>query len=335
MKGVLSSVLRCPLCRAELRIDGAEARCQSHSFPVESGIPRLLPPDLMAVKEGEAASDLRARTYRSFGSEWEWFAEQLSAYEENFRWYFEPLKGLSLEGQVVLDAGCGMGRHTHHLLGRGAHVLAIDASSAIDVAARQNQHPSALFVQGDVLRLPVASDSFDIVCCLGVLHHVQDTEGGLRELVRVVKPGGWVLVYVYHDPGEQGAIRSVLLSFVTAARAITTRMPLGLLRRLCWLFAGLLHLGYILPVKLLSRIPGLRPRLGSLPLGQYRDYPFRVLWNDQFDRFSAPLEKRFRKDAVFSLLEGAGLSSACVLGGWGWRAAGQKTRGPSGSDHHT
>ncbi len=122
-------------------VDAERAGCGRHSFPVENGIPRLLPGDLMRVRDGIADKSLRARTYASFGFEWQRFSSNLSSYRDNFEWYREPLGGVSLAGLSVLDAGCGMGRHTHHFLGKGARVVAVDASAAIDVAARNN--PSA------------------------------------------------------------------------------------------------------------------------------------------------------------------------------------------------
>ncbi len=282
----------------------------------------------MRVRDGApAVEDLRARTYRSFGFEWSSFAAQLPEYQENFRWYLEPLGELSLEESVVLDAGCGMGRHTHWLLARGARVLALDASPAVDVAHANNASERAVFLQADVLQIPLDSDTCDLACCLGVLHHLEDPERAMRELVRIVRPGGRVLIYVYHDVRETSATRQRLLWLVTQARKVTTRMPLPLLRAVTLAFAALLWVGYVLPGKLLSSLPALRPRLAALPLGQYFDYPFRVLWNDQFDRFSAPLERRYRRQEVGALLAAAGLEEVRVLGGYGWRAAGRKPVG--------
>ena len=316
--------LRCPECGDALRGDDTQLRCRLHVFPVEDGIPRLLPPDLMLVRRGKGRDGLRERTYRSFGFEWQSFSDHLPSFRENFRWYLEPLPEARLEGAAVLDAGCGMGRHTRHFLEARAHVLALDASVAVDVAARNNPDGDALFVQGDLLHLPVAPEAFDLVCCLGVLHHLEDTVGGLARLVRAVRRGGWILVYLYHDPGEQAAWKGALLSLVTAARRVTTRLPMRPLRLLTWLLAAGLWAAYVGPATLLARSKHLSVPLRALPLGQYVDYPFRVLWNDQFDRFSAPLEKRFRRAEVDALMAGAGLEDVRILGGYGWRAAGRR-----------
>jgi SAM-dependent methyltransferase len=321
--GTLISLLRCPVCSGPVQISGDLASCGSHRFPVRAHIPRLLPADLMDVFEGSGDGSLRARTYRSFGFEWTSFSRQLEAYADNFRWYVEPLGDVDLAGRRVLDAGCGMGRHTHHLLKAGAEVVALDASPAVEAAAANCASGQALFVQADLLRLPLPPASFDVVICLGVLHHLEDTLGGLRALVAAARPGGRVLIFVYHDGGAS-PLRHALLAAVGAARRITTRLPFSLLRVLTLGLAGMLWLFWVGPLRLMSRRRAWQTGLAGLPLGQYVQYPFRVLWNDQFDRFSAPLEKRYSKAQVEALMASAGLIDLVVLPGYGWRAAGRR-----------
>ena len=296
--------------------------CGSHTFPVVGGIPRLLPGDLMRLFAGAGVGDLRARTYRSFGFEWSAFRQQLESYERNFRWYTEPLAGMRVAGLRVLDAGCGMGRHTYHFLKAGARVMALDASPAVEVAAANGAGHEAVFVQADLLKLPVAPGSFDLVCCLGVLHHIEDTLGGLRSLVSAARPGGRVLVFLYHDGGAS-RLRRELLRLVAVSRRVTTRLPLPVLRVLTLGLSLGLWGAWVAPLKLAART-GSRARVSDLPLGQYVDYPFRVLWNDQFDRFSAPLEKRYSRADVEGLMAAAGLVEVQVLPGYGWRAVGTR-----------
>jgi hypothetical protein len=61
-----------------------------------------------------------------------------------------------------------------------------------------------------------------------------------------------------------------------------------------------------------------------LPMRQYADYPFGVCVNDQFDRFSAPVENRYTRAEVLDWLERAGLEGATVLPNWGWLGTGRK-----------
>jgi SAM-dependent methyltransferase len=137
---------------------------------------------------------------------------------------------------------------------------------------------------------------------LGVLHHLQDTGSALSGLVRLVRPGGRLRVYLYWQPGGW---RENVLALVSLFRRVTTRLPFGVLRALCWILSVGLWTGVIVPYRILRRL-GIRG-VAALPLFQYTMYPFVILYNDQFDRFSAPLEKRYHLEEDRDLLEAAGL----------------------------
>jgi len=104
-------------------------------------------------------------------------------------------------GLVVLDVGCGGGRHTFAALKAGAHVVALDAERAeLDTVAgmvaamRAADEVTAGVRQGgvaaDATRLPFADGSFDRVIASEVLEHIRDDETALAEFARVLRPGG-------------------------------------------------------------------------------------------------------------------------------------------------
>jgi ubiquinone/menaquinone biosynthesis C-methylase UbiE len=103
-------------------------------------------------------------------------------------------------GMRVLDAGCGPGAHLHLFAERvapGGSVAGLDADAErVELAGELNRalvESGALTVQqGDITSLPFADDAFDLAWCALVLHHVEAPAAGLRELVRVVRPGGMV-----------------------------------------------------------------------------------------------------------------------------------------------
>ncbi|QIL88915.1 methyltransferase domain-containing protein [Microbulbifer sp. SH-1] len=134
-------------------------------------------------------------------------------------------------GQRVLDLGCGEGRHAIHLLITDAvDIFAVDLSqrdirTACDKAqpfmAAGNVSGRVQFVVSDALRLPFSDDFFDVVICSEVLEHIEDYEGVLNEITRVLKPAGifaatvpaffpewvcWKLSDAYHQV-EGGHIR--------------------------------------------------------------------------------------------------------------------------------
>jgi ubiquinone/menaquinone biosynthesis C-methylase UbiE len=103
-------------------------------------------------------------------------------------------------GLDVLDAGTGTGRHALRLAARGARVTAIDFSDEMLAKARAKHGADRVrFENHDVTRLlPYADASFDRVLSALVLEHVPDVAAFLRDLGRVTRPDGWIVVTAMH-----------------------------------------------------------------------------------------------------------------------------------------
>ncbi|MEO7428797.1 MAG: class I SAM-dependent methyltransferase [Acidimicrobiales bacterium] len=136
------------------------------------------------------------------------------------------------EGDLLLDMGCGAGRHAFESYRRGARVVAFDYSAAelkdvgglfaaMHEAGEAGTEPGALAAttNGDALRLPFPDDTFDRIIASEVLEHVTDDQVALEEIFRVLKPGGtlaatvpswlpeqvcWALSNEYHSPFVEG-----------------------------------------------------------------------------------------------------------------------------------
>jgi SAM-dependent methyltransferase len=106
-------------------------------------------------------------------------------------------------GELVLEVGCGVGIDGSRFLEGGARYVGVDQS---DVAVRTARRSFDLLglkgavVQGSATALPVASATADFVYSNGVLHHIPDTTAAVREIHRVLRPGGRCLVMLYHRP---------------------------------------------------------------------------------------------------------------------------------------
>lgn len=102
-------------------------------------------------------------------------------------------------GMRILDAGCGTAFHAIRLAQMGLRVDGIDYSQfaidqALDAVEASGVRDRVSLRQGDITSLDIADDSYDAVLCLGVLMHVPDIDAAIRELSRVLKPGGVLLL---------------------------------------------------------------------------------------------------------------------------------------------
>ena len=149
-------------------------------------------------------------------------------------------------GDSILDLGCGFGRHAFEAARRGANVVALDAgrdevegvaatfAAMLEAGELETRDLHTAAVQGDALHLPFPDGVFDRVICSEVLEHIPDDLGAMRELARVLRPGGtmaitvprygpevinWALSDAYHNvPGGHIRIyrRSVLSGRLTS-----------------------------------------------------------------------------------------------------------------------
>ncbi len=109
-------------------------------------------------------------------------------------------------GDRVLDAGCGAGRHVCEAFRiKGVDVVGIDlnwedlcktATTLYLMHMQDGGQERCLISRADVARLPFKDGAFDAVICSEVLEHIQDNRKAVRELIRVLKPGGELVISV-------------------------------------------------------------------------------------------------------------------------------------------
>ncbi len=104
-----------------------------------------------------------------------------------------------VDGKDVLDIGCGAGPLAERLVDRGARVSGFDVSARMIALARRRLDGGADLRVADLAdRLPYDDDSFDVACASLVLHYLEDWIEPLREIRRVLRPGGRLVASVNH-----------------------------------------------------------------------------------------------------------------------------------------
>ena len=133
-------------------------------------------------------------------------------------------------GGVALDVACGSGRLTAELArlaGPNGRVVGLDFSPKMLEVARRD-HPAIEFLEGDALALPFGDGSFDASTIAFGLRNLADPVLGLREMRRVVKPGGRSVVLEFVRPPENmvgGAYRLYLRTLLPAIGGTLSGQP--------------------------------------------------------------------------------------------------------------
>lgn len=102
-------------------------------------------------------------------------------------------------GVRVLDLAAGTGTSAAAYAARGADVVACDFSQGM-LKEGKRRHPEITFVAGDAMELPFADDEFDVATVSYGLRNVQDPDKALREMLRVTKPGGRLVIAEFSRP---------------------------------------------------------------------------------------------------------------------------------------
>lgn len=248
-------------------------------------------------------------TVKSFGDEWSRFdqsaiegAEASRIFDE----YFSVFPWNELPNNASgFDMGCGSGRWARLMAPKVGHLHCIDPSSALDVAKRNlADQANVSFHQASVDDGILPANSQDFGYSLGVLHHIPDTGAALRSCVDMLKPGAPFLVYLYYAFDNRPLAFKLAWRFSDLLRRGIHRLP----ARLKHLVTDTLAVLVYWP---LAKISMLGERLGfdvsNVPLSYYRHHSFYTMRTDSRDRFGTPLEQRFNRSQIESMMQAAGL----------------------------
>jgi SAM-dependent methyltransferase len=215
MKERLLDLLACPSCGGDIllayaskyldkEIIEAVLNCKKcdREYKVERGIPRFAPLDKIEQDKAETAEN--------FGWQWAHFTQEDRLYAKQFLGWLQPVKPEFFEGEIVLEAGCGKGRHTTLAANWGAkEIIGIDLSAAVETAYQATKHlPNAHIVQADIYKLPFKR-AFDYAFSVGVLHHTPEPKKAFVSMASKVKKGGALSAWIYGEENNEWIINFV------------------------------------------------------------------------------------------------------------------------------
>lgn len=233
MKEIHLKLFACPECHSEIILAAGEKEpdgrikegslqciaCQ-HRYEVKNYIPRFVPQENYC---------------RGFGLEWSRHARtQYDSYTgvnlSETRFFQETKWDRNLQGETILEVGCGSGRFTEQAARTGAMVISVDLSRAVEVNYALNGHkPNVLIAQADIYKLPFPYHFFDKIFCFGVLQHTPDVGQSFRSLTAYLKPGASLAVDVY----KKYSLLKRLLVTKYWVRPFTSKIDPELLYRWC------------------------------------------------------------------------------------------------------
>ena len=261
-----------------------------------------------------------------FGDEWSRFDQaDLSEKElaEMFENYFNIFPWEKLPANAVgFDLGCGSGRWAKLVAPRVGKLYLIDPSDALEIAKRNLQNAdNCEFFRASVEAIPLKDESCDFGYSLGVLHHIPDTQAGLRACVSKLKSGAPFLLYLYYRFDNRPAWFRAVWKMSDVVRRGVSRMPHGLRYGASQILAATIYFPLARASKVLEK---LGMKVEKIPLSQYRNNSFYKMRTDALDRFGTSLEKRFTKSEMSEMMENCGLENITFSETSFWTAIGYK-----------
>lgn len=273
-------------------------------------------------------SNIDIKTVAGFGDQWTRFSQESVPEAELrrlFNEYFEVFPWENLPANATgFDLGSGSGRWARFVAERVGKLHCIDANAdALEVARRNLRGAvNCEFHHASVDQIPLPDNSVDFGYSLGVLHHVPNTQNGITDCVRKLKPGAPFLLYLYYRFDNRRVWFQMLWRVSDVVRQVVSRMPNALRYSLSQVIAAFVYWPL---ARLALALEKIDVSVQHLPLSHYKNLSFYSMRTDALDRFGTRLEQRFTKKEIQAMMENAGLENIRFRNGPPyWCAAGIK-----------
>ena len=274
-----------------------------------------------------SGSNIDEKVVEEFGEEWlkfhEFSDEMIS---KSVGEYFDIINDTIInKNTYALDIGCGSGRWTKVMAPRAGFIEAVDPSNAIIAADRLLRDiDNVRLTKASINTLPFEDETFDFAMCVGVLHHIPNTQQAMIDCVKKVKRGGYFYTYLYHDISHKGFLTRTAFAISDNLRKVISRMPAGVKKFTCDIIASVVYLPLVSASRFFSRI-GMKSLAKKIPLADYSNKAFFVMRNDALDRFGTRLEQRFTRKQVEEMMRASGLDEIVISDGTPyWHGVGKR-----------
>ena len=248
---------------------------------------------------------LEEKVIKDFGNEWNEFNQsglKTEELESNFLQYFNifPLNELDLS-KTGFDLGCGSGRWAKLIAPKVKTLNCIDPSlKALEVAKLNLQNFNNInFIAKQISEIEINSNTQDFGYCLGVLHHTNQLNLGLKFCNRVLKKNSPFLIYLYYDLENRPLYYKLFWKFSNFLRKIISLLPFKFKKIITDVIAILVYFPCA-RISLLFNLMGFN--VFNIPLSDYKNKSLYTMRTDALDRFGTKLERRFSKKEIKELL---------------------------------
>jgi ubiquinone/menaquinone biosynthesis C-methylase UbiE len=254
-------------------------------------------------------TNLEHKVILDFGHEWNYLNQSTinnkklnNAFNQYFKIFPKSYLNKNLEG---FDMGCGSGRWAKIIAPKVRRLNCLDPSiEALNVAKKNlKKYKNVFFYNKGVNANALKKNSQDFGYCLGVLHHILNTSGGIKSCYKILKKNSPFLIYLYYKFDNKPLWFKLIWVFSDLLRKFISCLPFSIKKNITFFIALLIYY----PLSRISKILfefGFNVR--NFPLSDYKDKSFYFMITDSLDRFGTKLEKRFTKIEIKQMLIKAG-----------------------------
>lgn len=249
------------------------------------------------------------KVIKDFGNEWKNFDQSTisdkdltKAFNQYFNIFPKKILNKNMEG---FDMGCGSGRWSKIIAPLVKKLNCIDPSlEALNVAKKNLiNFQNISFHNKSVNEKFLKPNSQDFGYCLGVLHHITETQKGIESCYNILKKNSPFLIYLYYRFDNKPIWFKIIWKLSDYFRLLISKLPFKIKKKVTFLIALTVYYPLSKISKIISTI-GIDVK--NFPLSDYKNKSFYFMTTDSLDRFGTKLEKRFTRREIEKMLLDAG-----------------------------